>query len=553
MAKDFDYIVIGGGSAGCVVASRLSEDSATSVCLIEAGGNNNNRWMKEPLTSVIMNVPKKGKTNWGFDSVPQKGLNGRTNFQPRGKGLGGSSAINGMLYVRGHAQDYDEWAAAGNPGWAYKDVLPYFKKSEDNTRGADEYHGTGGLLKVTDRTYSHHSHHAFIDAAADMGLGTSKDFNGKDQEGAGWYQLTQQRAMRCSSSYAFIEPFRDRPNLKVRTNTRVLRLLFKGSKAIGVEIKTKDKTDTFYAKKEIILSAGALQSPQILQLSGVGNSRVLNRMGIDVVYDLPGVGENLQDHVDIGLVYSTPDESFWGDSSRKLFPAIKTVIDYLFFRRGKIASVLYEAGGFFKTDNAEIPDIQMHFMPSAGMNHGRTLLRGHGLGLHVCVLRPQSRGSVSISSADPLADPLIDLKLLEDQNDVDCLLKGVKLAQKILSHDLFKKYQLKDLLFDESMTDDEMIDVLRRYSNTVYHPVGTCKMGSDKMAVVDHELRVHGIQNLRVADASIMPTLVGGNTNAPSIMIGEKCADLIRNPSATSQAVQATKKTAVELKEGEPA
>ncbi|RNL65553.1 GMC family oxidoreductase [Zhongshania marina] len=530
MTDVYDYIVVGGGSAGCVVASRLSEDPNVRVCLIEAGGNNRTRFMKEPLTSVLLNVPRKGKANWGFDTVAQPGLNGRVNYQPRGKGLGGSSAINGTLYVRGNANDYDEWAAMGNEGWSYKDVLPYFKKSEDNVNGANEYHGVGGPLRVSDRGYEHHSHQLFIDAAAELGLGKTDDFNGKTQEGAGWYQLTQRDNMRCSSSYAFIEPNRKRKNLNILIKSQATRIVFDGNTAVAVEIIRKGKTEVVRAKKEIILSAGAYQSPQLLMLSGVGAADELHQHAIPLVQDLPRVGKNLKEHVDFGLVYKTDDTSFWGESNRKLIPAIKTALEYLFHRKGKIASVLYEAGGFFKTEpHLNLPDVQMHYMPAAGVDHGREMLGGHGLCLHVCVLRPKSTGVIGLNDSDPLSAPCIDLKLLEAEEDVQTLLRGIKLAQKILDQSHFKAFQLRDYFFKPEMSDDEMIDVIRSHANTVYHPVGTCKMGSDKDAVVDSQLRVHGINNLRVADASIMPTIVGGNTNAAAIMIGEKCADLILN------------------------
>jgi choline dehydrogenase-like flavoprotein len=528
MIDQYDYIIVGGGSAGCVIASRLSENPDLRICLIEAGGNNRSRFMKEPLTSVILNVPKKGKANWGFDTVKQPGLNGRVNYQPRGKGLGGSSAINGTLYVRGHANDYDEWAAMGNEGWSYQDVLPYFKKSEDNASGANEYHGVGGPLKVSDRGYEHHSHSLFIEAAADLGLGRTDDFNGKTQEGAGWYQLTQSERMRCSASYAFIEPNRKRKNLDIFIKSQATKIVFDGNTAVAVEIMRKGKKEIVKANKEIIISAGAYQSPQLLLLSGIGAVGELQKHSIPLVKDLPGVGKNLKEHVDFGLVYKTDDTSFWGEANRKLIPAIKTALEYLFYRKGKIASVLYEAGGFFKTaSELNCPDVQMHYMPAAGIDHGRQMLPGHGLCLHVCVLRPKSTGEVGLIDGNPLSAPRIDLKLLENDDDVQTLLRGVKLARKILEHENFAAFKLQDYFFKSDMSGAEMVEVIRNHANTVYHPVGSCKMGSDYMSVVNADLRVHGVNNLRVADASIMPTIVGGNTNAAAIMIGEKCADLI--------------------------
>ncbi|NKI15870.1 glucose-methanol-choline oxidoreductase [Spongiibacter sp. KMU-166] len=533
MTDLYDYVVVGGGSAGCVVASRLSENPHVRVCLIEAGGNNRTRFMKEPLTSVLLNVPKKGKANWGFETVEQPGLNGRVNYQPRGKGLGGSSAINGMLYVRGHAKDFNDWAALGNEGWSYRDVLPYFKKSEDNVRGADEYHGTGGPLKVSERGYEHHSHSLFIEACSDLGLGKTDDFNGAKQEGAGWYQLTQKERMRCSTSYAFIEPNRNRPNLDILVKSLATKIVFDGKTAVAVEIIRKGKKEIVKAKKEIIISAGAYQSPQLLMLSGVGEAGELGRHSIPVVVNIPGVGKNLQEHVDFGLVYKTDDTSFWGESNRKLMPAIRTALEYLFHRKGKIASVLYESGGFFKTTpEKDRPDIQMHYMPAAGVDHGRVMLPGHGLSLHVCVLRPESKGTVGLKDSNPLSEPLIDLNLFDNNEDMETLLRGVKLGQKILRHQYFSTFTLRDYFFKDDMSDEEMVEVIRNHANTVYHPVGTCKMGSDKDSVVDPELRVHGIKNLRVADASIMPTIVGGNTNAAAIMIGEKCADMILSAGA---------------------
>ena len=525
--EEFDYVVVGGGSAGCVVASRLSEDPKVGVCLLEAGGTGDGWVVKAPLGIAIM-VPSK-TNNWSFETVPQPGLNGRKGYQPRGKALGGSSAINAMVYIRGHRSDYDGWAALGNRGWSYDDVLPYFRKSENNEVLHDGFHGRGGPLNVAGLRTGNPFQEHFLEAGRQLQLPVNNDFNGADQYGLGIYQVTQKNGERCSAARAYIEPNLSRPNLKVITGAQARRVLFQDRRANGVEFNRATRTETLRARREVIVSGGALQSPQLLLLSGIGNAPDLRDLGIEVVQHSPGVGQNLQDHIDFALSYRSKSLDLLGISLPGLRRLWREIGRYRRQGVGMITSNVAECGGFLKTDQSlAVPDIQLHFSMAIADNHGRTRHLGHGFGCHVCLLRPKSRGAVSLHSADPLAAPRIDPKFYQHPDDLEAMVKAFKILRRIMDAEPLAKWRSEEIYTAEVRSDEEIRAVLRNRSDTVYHPVGTARMGSDEAAVVDPQLRVRGVAALRVVDASIMPTLIGGNTNAPSIMIGEKAADLIR-------------------------
>ena len=525
--EEFDYVVVGGGSAGCVVASRLSEDPKVRVCLLEAGGAGDTWVVKAPIGIAIM-VPSK-TNNWAFETVPQPGLNGRKGYQPRGKALGGSSAINAMVYIRGHRSDYDGWAARGNAGWAYDDVLPYFKKSENNEVLHDAFHGTGGPLNVARIRTGNPFQEYFLEAGRQLQLPINEDFNGAHQMGLGIYQVTQKNGERWSAARAYIEPNRSRPNLKVITAAQARKVMFDGKRATGVEYGRDGKTETVRARREVILSSGALQSPQLLMLSGIGNASDLKSAGVDVVQHSPDVGQNLQDHIDFAFSYRSDSLDLFGISFAGLRKLWREIGRYRKAGVGMITSNVAECGGFLKTDpNLDVPDIQLHFSTATADNHGRTRHFGHGFGCHVCLLRPKSRGSVTLQSADPSAPPRIDPKFYDHPDDLETMVKAYKITRRIMDAEPLAKWRTAELHSDDVRTDDDIRTVLRKRSDTVYHPVGTARMGVDELAVVDPQLRVRGVEALRVVDASIMPTLIGGNTNAPSIMIGEKAADMIR-------------------------
>ena len=522
--NEFDYVVVGGGSAGCVVASRLSEDPNTSVCLLEAGGRGEGWIVNTPAATAIM-LPAP-INNWMFDTVPQPGLNGRKGYQPRGKALGGSSAINAMVYIRGHRWDYDHWASLGNKGWAYEDVLPYFKRAENNEDIRDAFHGVGGPLNVAGLRTDNPVPHAFVEAARQCQFMLNRDFNGAEQEGVGVYQVTQKNGERWSAARAYIHP---RSNLAVTTEAPASKILFSGRRAAGVQYRQGAETREVNARREVILASGAFQSPQLLMLSGVGDAKHLQKFGIEVVRDLPAVGRNLQDHIDFVFSYGSESRDLVGISFGGIARLLREIGRYRREGRGMITTNFAEAGGFLKTTpQAEIPDIQLHFVIGKVTDHGRKKSLGHGFSCHVCLLRPKSRGIVALQSPDPTAAPLIDPKFYDAAEDLEAMVKGFRLTRRILEAPALAGIRGADLVTGGIETDDEIRAVLRNRSDTVYHPVGTCKMGVDGEAVVDPELRVRGLEGLRVVDASIMPTLVGGNTNAPAIMIGEKAADLIR-------------------------
>lgn len=525
--REFDYVIVGGGSAGCVLAGRLSEDPKISVCLLEAGGSGDSQVVKVPMGMVAM-MPTP-LNNWALDTVPQPGLNGRIGYQPRGKMLGGSSGLNAMVYIRGHRWDYDHWAELGNLGWSYDEVLPYFIRSENNQSLHDQFHGQGGPLNVaelrTDNPFQQH----YLDAATQAGFSLNRDFNGEQQEGVGSYQATQINGERCSAARAYLHPHLHRPNLSVITGAAAQRILFADKRAIGVEYNKGAQTLQVRARCEVLLSAGAFQSPQLLMLSGVGDSSQLRRVGIEPLLDLPGVGQNLQDHPDFVFIYRAKSHDLFGLSLRGSVRMLKEFWRYLKERRGMLTSNVAEGGAFLKTDpSVPAPDVQLHFATALVENHARTLRLGHGYSCHVCLLRPKSRGTVKLRSANPADTPLIDPNFFADPDDLEVLLKGFKLTRKIMDAPALAERRHAELHSVNVHSDEQIRQLLRERSDTVYHPVGTCMMGQGPMAVVDNELRVHGLQGLRVVDASIMPTLIGGNTNAPTIMIAEKAADLIR-------------------------
>jgi len=525
--EEFDYVVVGGGSAGCAVAGRLSENSKMRVCLLEAGGAGNNWVVKAPMGIAIM-VPSK-TNNWAFETVPQPGLNGRKGYQPRGKALGGSSAINAMVYIRGHRSDYDGWAALGNTGWAYDDVLPYFKKAENNEVVKDDYHGIGGPLNVANIRTGNPFQEYFLEAGRQLQLPMNADFNGAHQLGLGVYQVTQKNGERWSAARAYIEPNLSRPNLKVITGAPARKILFDGKRAIGVEFSRDGKPESVRAKAEVILSSGAFLSPQLLMLSGIGNAADLKSLGINVVHHSPGVGQNLQDHIDFAFSYRSRSLDNFGLTFAGLRHLWKEIGRYRREGVGMVTSNVAECGGFLKTDpNLEVPDIQLHFSMAMADNHGRNRHLGHGFGCHVCLLRPKSRGTVTLNSADSATAPAIDPKFYDSPDDLEVMVKAFKITQRIMDAEPLAKWRTEDMFTANVRSDDEIRAALRNRSDTVYHPVGTARMGTDDMAVVDPKLRVAGVEGLRVVDASIMPTLIGGNTNAPSIMIGEKAADMIR-------------------------
>ncbi len=532
---EFDYVIIGGGSAGSVLAARLSEDPKVKVCLLEAGGAGKHILIRAPAGVVAM-LPGHGKiSNWAYQTVPQAGLNGRRGYQPRGKALGGSSAINAMLYVRGHRSDYDGWADLGCDGWSWDEVLPYFRRAENNENGGDAVHGDAGPLQVSDQKDPRPISRAFVEAAAEMQHRRSADFNTGDNEGVGLYQVTQfhdpaRNGERCSAAAAYLHPVMDRPNLTVITRAHATRILFDGKRATGVAYRRGRAEKEVPARREVLLCGGAFNSPQLLQLSGVGNPDELRPHGIETVHALPGVGRNLQDHLDFILAYKSRDTDNFGIGARATANLVRHILRWRRDGGGMVATPFAEGAGFLKTDPAlDRPDIQLHFVISIVDDHARKLHLGHGFSCHVCALRPHSRGTVTLESADPLVAPAIDPGFLSDPRDLETTIKGARMARAILQAPALAPYRDKELFgLHNGMSDATWESHIRARADTIYHPVGTCRMGVDEMAVVDPALRVRGLEGLRVVDASVMPTLIGGNTNAPTIMIAEKAADMIR-------------------------
>jgi len=516
-----DYVIVGGGSAGCVLARRLSDDPKTSVLLLEAGGPAAQR---EFVIPAAFSKLFRSVHDWAFYTDPQPHLGNRQLYWPRGKVLGGSSSINAMIYIRGHRQDFDYWRNLGNTGWGFNDVLPYFKKSENQTRIDSEYHGHSGPLCVSDLRTVNPLSRAFVEAAAELGFPLNADFNGAHQEGFGLYQVTQKRGKRCSAANAFLNPVRKRPNLTVHSGAHATRLLFEGRRATGIGYLRSGKPEVARARREILVCCGSVQSPQLLMLSGIGPADHLRSLGIPIVAELPGVGQNLQDHLFLAVAYQC--------KKPVTLDKVETLLNflrYLAFKTGPLTSNVAESGGFLTvTPTAPAPDLQFHFGPVYYLNHGFTRPEGHGFSIGPTLLRPKSRGRITLRSADPLAPPAIQPDYLAEESDVRVLVEGIRLARRFAQTKAFAKYCGGEHCPGAgTQSDDALAAYVRKSAETVYHPVGTCKMGSDATAVVDDHLRVHGIQGLRVVDASIMPTLIGGNTNAATIMIAEKAADLI--------------------------
>ena len=525
MNTHFDYVIVGAGSSGCVLANRLSADPTVSVCLIEAGGHDNSPRIQTPAGTITLYKSKK--YSWNFFSAPQKNLAGRTLHTPRGKALGGSSSMNSMIYIRGHASDYDRWAQAGCPGWDWDSVLPYFKKSENNRLGQDpRRHGNAGELNVEAARDPNPLSKLFVQAAERLGLRRNDDFNGEQLEGCGIYNLTQKDARRLSSYRAFVAPVIDRPNLTVVTDCTVHSLILEQRTAKGVRVEVEGNRQTLHASREVILCAGALGSPQLLLASGIGPAQELQAAGIEVEHDLPGVGKNLQDHIDGLLTIRSRSPLTLGFSLGSLPSILSAPLRYLLARKGWLTTNYVEAGGFARTPLADaLPDVQFHFVPGYRSHRGRLFEWGHGYAVHTCVLRPKSIGELHLDRDGKL---VIDFNFLSDPADAKVLVEGLKLARRILAAPQFDRIRGKEMLPGEAVqTDEQLLTYVRDYASTVFHPVGTCKMGVDPMSVVGPDLKVHGLKGLRVVDASIMPTLISGNTNAPCIMIGEKAADLI--------------------------
>jgi choline dehydrogenase len=523
--EQFDYIVVGGGAPGCVMASRLSENASKRVLLIESGRRDDDRFIKIPAT--FFKVIEKGQDIVAYVGEPSPRVNGRPSIVIQGKVIGGGSSVNAMLYIRGQAQDYDGWAAAGNPGWSYADVLPVFKALENNMELADAFHGTEGELHVSETGFHHPLCRAFIRAAQQRGLPHNPDFNGASQEGVGFYQTTTHNWRRWSAAEAFLRKAEGRPNLKIMTETRVARVVFEGTRAVGVELESGV---SIKANAEVILCAGAVETPRLLQLSGVGDAEHLKSFGIPVVSDLPGVGQNYQDHLESTVQGATRDPiSFFGED--KGLKAAKHMAQYLLFRSGLLTSNVVECGGFADVSNAGVPDVQFHVLPFMVGWADREPVHEHGLSIGPCFLRPKSRGSVRLRSARPQDPALFDAGAFENEEDLDVLVRGVRKGIEILEAPALAKLVTRRVLPQPGIekSENELRDFVRQTAKTVFHPVGTAKMGaaSDRMAVVDQQLRVRGTQSLRVADASVMPTLVSGNTNAPTMMIAERAARFI--------------------------
>jgi choline dehydrogenase-like flavoprotein len=527
--NEYDIIVIGGGSAGCAVAGRMSEDASVSVCLIEAGGRNNGVRVKTPGFMPFL----PASTNWKFDTVPQPGLNGRTGYQPRGKGLGGSSAINAMVYIRGNQWDYDNWETLGATGWAHKDVLPWFRRSEGNSRAGsskefDAHHGGDGPLSVVDQKSANPGSHAFVEAARRLQLPVNTDFNGAKQDGFGIYQTTQKNGERWSAARAYVEPAADRANLEVRTHALVRRIIIENGRARGVEFERAGQVVQVFARFAVVLSAGAFGSPQILQLSGIGPAAMLKQHGIPVLADRAEVGANLQDHIDYVAGFATKSTDSFGSSLTGVTRMARAVVEHRRKRTGILTTCWAEAGGFWKVmPDAPAPDVQFHFVPAVLEDHGRENVKGHGFSCHACVLRPESKGTVTLSSADPAAPPRIDPNFLADERDMAVLRAGVRFMHRFFETPPLSDYNPVDRHPVDLYNDAALDQLIRSRADTVYHPVGTCRMGSDEASVVDPRLKLRGVEGLYVADASIMPKIVSGNTNAPSIMIGERCAAFV--------------------------
>lgn len=527
---EYDFVIVGAGSAGCVLANRLSADPSISVCLIEAGKKDSSLMVRMPA-GVGALIGQENDHNWGFWTEPQQYLENRKLFWPRGKGWGGSSSINGMIYIRGHARDYDQWRQMGLTGWGYSDVLPYFRKAEHYEGGENAFHGSHGPLWISDSPLDNPVYRAFIQAGQEAGYPLTSDFNGAQQEGFGAYQRNIRAGERWSASFAYLRPIADvRENLTVLSTGRVSRVLIEKGRAIGVEVISgkNQLTQTINAAREVLVCAGAVQSPQILHLSGIGPADELKAHGIEVNLDVPEIGKNLQDHLDV-LVHQDMTQPLSAYSQRKGWRQFAIGLDYMLRTKGPGTDNFLQAGAFLKSrEGLDRPDIQLHYVNALSFDHANETPKKDGFMVHACQLRPESKGTIGLRSTDPFATPKIDPNYLATEEDRRVMREGLKMMREIIGQNALAPYRGAEMSPGEAVkTDDEIDTFIRNNAETIYHPVGTVRMGTDDQAPLDGDLRVRGLTGLRVVDASVMPTLIGGNTNAPTIMIAEKAADII--------------------------